>query len=415
MEAHDVIVVGAGLAGLRCALDLARAGRDVVVLEAGTRVGGRERTDMVDGFVLDRGFHVLNPAYPALRSAIDVPALDVRSFPVAVRVHRAASVAVLAHPLRHPLRIPATIASGLLTPPRLLAPPQLLALARWIGGRPRSDAEDVTLAAAWDAAGLHGPLRDEVLTPFLAGVLAEDRGATSADYVRLLMRAFARGAPGVPARGIAAVPEQLAATAAAAGADIRTARTVRRMRRRRGTWDVHASGERTLHARNVVVAVGPEAVSRFTGLPRPDTRGLQTWWFAADGIPETALLTVDGTRSGPVVDTVAMTRTAPTYSPPGTELVQASCLLDPGSPATEAEVRRHLVQLWGRDAAGWTLLRRDDIPDALPALPPPMRRPSPSRLGDGLHVAGDHRETPSIQGALVSGVRAARGVLAATA
>ncbi len=52
----DVIVVGAGLAGLHAALRLQAAGREVIVLEASDAVGGRIRTDEVDGMLLDRGF-----------------------------------------------------------------------------------------------------------------------------------------------------------------------------------------------------------------------------------------------------------------------------------------------------------------------------------------------------------------------
>jgi phytoene dehydrogenase-like protein len=82
---HDVVVIGAGLAGLRCAVVLAERGLEVVVLEAADAVGGRQRTDIVDGFRLDRGFQVLNPAYPALRRSIDLDALALRSFPWACR------------------------------------------------------------------------------------------------------------------------------------------------------------------------------------------------------------------------------------------------------------------------------------------------------------------------------------------
>ena len=61
---HDVVIVGAGLAGLAAARHLAIHGVDVVVLEASDAVGGRVRTDRVDGLLLDRGFQLYNPAYP---------------------------------------------------------------------------------------------------------------------------------------------------------------------------------------------------------------------------------------------------------------------------------------------------------------------------------------------------------------
>ncbi|MGL5929987.1 MAG: FAD-dependent oxidoreductase, partial [Dermatophilaceae bacterium] len=123
----DVVVIGAGLAGLACADRLATAGRAVVVLEREPVVGGRQRTDEVDGFLLDRGFQVLNPAYPAVRRRVDVAALELHTFGAGVLVRRASGLVELAHPLRHPGRVPATLRSG------LLSPRAVLALARWAG------------------------------------------------------------------------------------------------------------------------------------------------------------------------------------------------------------------------------------------------------------------------------------------
>ena len=216
VEAHEIVVIGAGLAGLRCAARLAAAGHDVVVLEAGDRVGGRQRTDEVDGFLLDRGFQVLNPAYPAVGRWVDVHALRMRPFPVGVRVRREHRVAELRHPLRHPTGLPANLRSG------LVSPRDAAALARWITPallRPKSviAGADRTLRDGWDRVGLRGALRTEVLEPFLAGVLADDTGATSDSFARLLVRMFAIGRPGVPERGIEALPAQLALTATASG------------------------------------------------------------------------------------------------------------------------------------------------------------------------------------------------------
>ncbi len=409
---HDVIVIGAGLAGLRCAGLLASHGLDVIVLEAAEAVGGRQRTDIVDGFRLDRGFQVLNPAYPALRRSVDLDALALGSFPVGVRVRTTHGMAELRHPLRHPMSIATTLRSGLVNGR------DAVALARWAAPalvRPlsRLARNDVAVREAWDAVGLRGPLRSAVLEPFLAGVLAENRGETSDAFARLLVRYFALGRPGLPAQGIAAVPEQLAAHARAAGADIRLGASAGRISALGEEVTVELSDGDAVRAARAVVAVGPEAISDLTGLAGPATRGLQTWWFAAAEPPSaSALLTVDGRGGGPVVNTVVMTHTVPSYAPAGRHLIAATGLLPRGGvPADEFAVRRHLEALWGADVSAWQLIRRDDIVDALPAQPAPLGPPRSPRYAERLYAAGDHRDTASIQGALASGERAARAVL----
>ncbi|MGJ0388510.1 FAD-dependent oxidoreductase [Microbacterium sp. CGR1] len=409
---HDVIVIGAGLAGLRCAGLLSARGFDVVVLEAADAVGGRQRTDIVDGFRLDRGFQVLNPAYPALRRSVDLDALALGSFPVGVRVRTTEGMAELRHPLRYPLSIATSLRSG------LVSGRDAVALVRWaapalVHPLQRLARNDVTLREGWDAVGLSGPLRTAVLEPFLAGVLAEGQGETSNAFARLLVRYFALGRPGLPAQGIAAVPEQLAAHARTAGTDVRLGAGVERCSVRGDGIRVELSDGESVNAARVVVAVGPDAVADLTGLARPATNGLQTWWFAAAEPPtRSALLTVDGRGRGPVVNTVVMTHTVPSYAPAGRHLIAATCLLPRGGdPAEELEVRRHLGEIWGADIDAWELIRRDDIVDALPAQPAPLGAARSARYAQRLYIAGDHRDTASIQGALASGERAARAVL----
>lgn len=410
---HDVIVIGAGLAGLRCAGLLSTRGLDVVVLDAADAVGGRQRTDIIDGFRLDRGFQVLNPAYPALRRSVDLDALALGTFPVGVGVRTADGMAELRHPLRHPLSIGTSLRSGLVNGR------DAVALARWAAPalvRPisRLARNDVRVREGWDAVGLRGPLRTAVLEPFLAGVLAESQFETSNAFARLLVRYFALGRPGLPAQGIAAVPEQLAARARTAGADIRLDSRAERISARGDGVRVALADGDSVGAARVVVAVGPDDVAGLTGLLAPATNGLQTWWFAAAEPPTgSALLTVDGRRDrGPVVNTVVMTHTVPSYAPAGRHLIAATCLLPRGGdPAEEHEVRRHLSEIWGADTSTWELIRRDDIEDALPAQPAPLGAARPPRYAERLYVAGDHRDTASIQGALASGERAARAVL----
>ncbi|MEO2134817.1 FAD-dependent oxidoreductase [Microbacterium sp.] len=401
---HDVVVIGAGLAGLRCAVVLAERGLEVVVLDAGDEVGGRQRTDLVDGFRLDRGFQVLNPAYPALRRSIDLDALALRPFPVAVQVRTDRGLAELRHPLRSPLSIPRTIGSGLVSAADAVAFARWLtpAFTRRLSARARSDR---ALREGWDAAGLRGPLRTAALDPFLAGVVADDGGGSSNAFVQELVRYFALGRPGLPAQGIAAVPAQLAARARA-----------ERIDRDGPIVEVGVAGGEALRAGRVVVAVGAESVAELAPVPRPATNGLQTWWFAATAAPSaSALLRVDGrgaARRGPVVNTAVVSHTVRSYAPVGRHLIEATCLLPRGGAAAgENEVRRHLSELWDAGVTDWQLLRRDDIPDALPAQPAPLRAPRPPHVTDRMYLAGDHRHAASIQGALASGERAARAVL----
>ncbi|NLI17229.1 MAG: FAD-dependent oxidoreductase [Actinomycetales bacterium] len=404
----DVIVVGAGLAGLQCARDLGRAGLDVRLLEAADQVGGRVRTDLVGGFRCDRGFQVLNPAYPAVRAEVDVAALRMQFFGRGVAVRRRDGLAVLADPTRHPRRLPATLRSPYLRPGELRAAAAWLAPA--LGPVPRLLAgRDATLAHSLDAAGLTGPLRHDVVDRFFAGVLLEDEGTTSARFARLLARSFALGVPGVPMQGMAALPAQLAASLARPA---ELGRRVERVARAGEGWEVGADGE-ALRARAVVVATDPVAAAALAPVTAPAMKGCVTWWFATPEPPtDLPFLFLDARGAGPVVNSAVMSAVAPSYAPAGLHLVQATALLPPhATPPSEAEVRHQLAGIYERDTSHWQTVTVHAIPHALPAQAPPLRVRRQVDFGDGLHVAGDHRDTASIQGALVSGRRTARAVL----
>jgi phytoene dehydrogenase-like protein len=406
----DVVVVGAGLAGLSAAQRLLARGFSVVVLEREDVVGGRQRTDHVDGFLLDRGFQVLNPAYPALARDIDMDALDLQQFGAGVLVRRAHALVTLAHPGRHPRLSPAALRSG------LLKPTELAALARWVGPTVAAPSRalkggDPTLAQAWDAAGVDGPLRREVLEPFIAGVVVEDALETSDAFVRLLVRMFALGVPGLPRDGMAALPAQLRDRVEAAGGTVRTGVGVASVEA--DATAVRLTDGTTIAARAVVVAVGPEDVSGLVPADAVRTHGLTTWWWATDEPPtDSDMLAVDGTRSGPLVNTAVVSNAAPSYAPPGRHLVQATALIRPGVLFSDAEALVHAGLVFGAPVADWELLARHDVEHALPAQPAPLRVTSPPRLASGAYLCGDHRDTASIQGALVSGRRVARAVAA---
>lgn len=403
-----MLVIGAGLAGLRCATLLAAHGRDVVVWEAAGYVGGRVRTDEIDGFRCDRGFQVLNPAYPELKRAVDVSLLRLQSFEVGVGIRREQDFTRWVHPLRVPAGLPAMLSGG------GIGVRDVWALARWAAPALRPAAlkrgRDTSLAEALDRSGVRG-LPRAVLERFLAGVVLEDEGATSNAFVLLLARMFALGAPGLPVDGMQALPRALAEPIRDR---ITLERRVTDVARDGDGWVVHGEAH-AIHASEVVVATDPLSAASLTGLPSPPMHGVVTDWWATERVaPGPALLWVDGRTDppGPVLNAAVISKAAPSYAPPGHHLVAASALHDEtGEAPDETLVRGHAADILGADPADWTLLTRHAIPDALPAQPPPLQVRKGIRTPEGLWVCGDHRDTASIQGALVSGRRTAAAVL----
>ena len=202
INSTDVVIIGAGLAGLACAQRLTRAGIDVVILEASDGVGGRVRTDVIDGYRCDRGLQLINPAYPALEKVVNIAELDLRAFDAGVVVAHGSQRWTLADPRREPARLLSTVRAPLGSTADKLrfgawAARSLLPVRRQLA------EPDRTLAADLDSAAVTGQLRTGVVEPFLAGVLAERDGSTSAQFTKLLVRSFVLGTPSVPSLGVA--------------------------------------------------------------------------------------------------------------------------------------------------------------------------------------------------------------------
>ncbi|NUW38545.1 NAD(P)/FAD-dependent oxidoreductase [Nonomuraea rhodomycinica] len=397
-----VIVVGAGMAGLACAVRLHEAGMAVRVLEAADGVGGRVRTDVVGGFRLDRGYQVFNTAYPEARRVLDIDALDVRPFASGLIVQGSSARARLMLPWRHPRHALSGLLAGLGTPRdyAVLAAITARDLA-WPGSRLRGGVDRRTdeELRAW---GMSPKMIDCLMRPFLAGVLLERGLETSGRVFHLLWRSFARGTIGVPALGMGQVPRQLA-DRLPPGTVTLGARVVEVV-----DGGVRLAGGATVEGRAVVVAADPvSAGGLLSGIEVPVMRAVTTFYHAAPRSPlREPIQVVDVT--GAITDTLVVTEAAPEYSGDGRALVSTSVL---GLDVDERRVRRRLGEIYG-GTSGWEHLATYPIAAALPAMAPPYPLRKPVRLRAGLYVCGDHRDTGSLQGALVSGRRAAAAVLA---
>ena len=386
-DSLDAIVVGAGVSGLTCARTLTRAGLAVTVLERGDRPGGRVRTDVVEGFRLDRGFQVLPVSYPEARRELDYAALDLRRFARGAIVRVDGRFRRVADPRAGLLRGLRSLARGVLSPRDA---PGLLRLARGGGA-------EVTIAEALRRAGLSERAREAFLAPFLRGITLDPRLSGSSAFLPFVLQAFAAGPAAVPARGMSEIPEQLAATL-----DVRTGARVTTV----GPSAVTLAEGGTLTARAVVVAS-----AGIVDEPVNGWHGVSCVSFAALRPPLPGpWLVLDGERSGPVNNLCVPSEVSPEYAPPGLALVSASVL---GDDQPDLDAVRHQLRGWfGRQVDGWSHLHTHVIPQAVPVYSVGGELLRPPRLTPGLYACGDHRQHPSLNGALASGRRAAEAVLA---
>lgn len=408
-EPSDVVIVGGGLAGLACAQDLTAAGVPCTVVEATDGVGGRVRTDHVDGYLLDRGFQILLTAYPEVERRLDLGALDVCRFEPGAVVRVGGAFHAVADPLRRPGRLPSTLSAPigslgdrarlarLVLDVRRHTVPQLLR-------RP-----ETTTAERLARAGFSTRMVETFWRPLFSGVQLDPRLEVSSRRFDVILKMLAIGDTGVPRRGMGTIPTQLAAALPAG--TVRLGGTVTAVD---GSGAVLADGER-LRARAVVVATDGPTAHRLLGgrVPDPGSRPAACCWFAA---PEPPLagptILLDGDGDGPARNVAVMSEVAHSYAPSGRALVAAAV---PGpdalDPHVTARVREQLARWFDAATADWRHLRTDVVPHGQPAQAPPFHPKQPVAMGDGLFVCGDHRDTASIQGAMYSGGRAARAVL----
>jgi phytoene dehydrogenase-like protein len=406
---HDVAVVGAGLAGLACARRLLAHGLDVVLLEASAAVGGRVRTDRIDGFVLDRGFQVLLTAYPEARRQLDLDGLDLRRFAPGAVVRIGGRWRRVGDPLREPATAVATALAPIGTPLDKL---RVLTLTRGVRAGPAADllrAPDGTTREALVDAGFSDRIVERFFAPLFAGIHLDPELEVSANRFRMILRMLATGDAAVPAAGMGAIPAQLAARLPDGA--LRLSAPVAQVR----VGSVRPEVGDEVRALAVVVATeGPEAARLLDGaVEDPGSRPVACVYLSAPAPPlRGPVLGLDGEGSGPVKNLAVMSEVAPTYAPQGRALVAAAV---PGGPALEpALVQRVRAQLraWFPGADSWEVIDVSVIPHGQPDQRPGFRPRRRVRVREGLYVCGDHRDTASIQGALFSGRRTADAVLA---
>jgi protoporphyrinogen oxidase len=415
------VIIGAGIAGLCCARDLAYAGIDVTVLEASDDVGGRVRTDIVDGYQLDRGFQVYLTAYPEGRRYLDLAALDLRPFEpgAMIRMRSRSEFTSLHDVMRQPSTVLATAMSPAATP---LEKWRMLSLKREVRRGQPEDLLNLPQATALQRLKQFG-FSDQAIArffrPLFGGVFLDDSLGVSSRALDYDFRMFAEGNAAVPAKGMGEIPRQIASNLRPCmiGLNERVVSITNRL-------VVTEKGESILADAIVIATDGDTAARLAPELVRPISRwaGTTCLYFAAEAgkygrrlFGRPVVLLVEG-GAGPINSIVSMSDVCDRYAPTDGNLIGVNLIgaRDELPEVLERRVRAQLVDIFGNDVDHWRLLRRYDITKSLPdqstaALATPHK---PVRLRPGLYVAGDHVDQSSINGAMCAGRRAAEAIIA---
>ncbi|MBS0167709.1 MAG: FAD-dependent oxidoreductase [Nitrospira sp.] len=407
----NVLIIGAGVAGLACTRRLTNAGLACTVLEASDGIGGRARTDRVEGFQLDRGFQVLLAGYPEAREALNYSALKLMPFHPGALIRHAGRFHVMSDPFRRPQDLP----EMLLSPIGSLADKfRMLRMRRDILQQhpvsqmkdPTQPTRDVLRAYDFsDAMVMH------FFRPFLSSVFLETELSTPYWIFELVWGAFCRGVTALPRDGMGAVAQQLAANLNPG--TIRLNQTVQRIQ---GSSAMLESGEQ-LAADVLVVATDDATAARLRGDDRPSAsaRGSVTLYFDAPAAPQRGpWLMLNGDGDGVVRTVCVLSEAAPSYAPSGRALISVTVAeqIDTHTDLSQT-VQGHLCSWFGSQINEWRHLRTDRIQRALPPLnacSPGNRTISP-RQAEGLYLCGDYRESGTLDGALLSGRKAAEAIL----
>ena len=405
-----MLIVGGGLAGLACALRLHEAGARPFIFEGSDGVGGRVRTDRLDGFLLDRGFQVFLDAYPEAGALLDRESLDLRAFRPGALIYRTSGMVRMMDVFREPRHL----IDSALAPVGSLPDKLRVGTLRWrlmrltneeIAGR-----EDMTTECYLKRAGFSPPMIDGFFRSFYGGIFLERELQTSSRMFEFTFKMFSQGRATLPARGMGEIPRQLASRLPPG--------TVRLGAQVTGIQPGNITLESGDQFQGDAVVVATDASSAAGLVPAgvtagPFWRSVTCLYFAASRSPLCeSIIALSGSGSGLVNNVCVPSDLAPNYAPPGRALVSVSVLGTVESADLESQVLAELEAWFGGAVREWRHLRTYRIERALPRQAPGAGLTEPGfRKEGGVYLCGDHLWSASIEGAIISGLRTADAIL----
>lgn len=408
----DVIIIGAGLAGLTAARVLKAAGKSVLVIESSDAVGGRIRTDEVNGFLLDRGFQVLLTAYPEAKRFLDYEALQLCRFDPGALILNESGISKIGDPMRQP----GTLINTLFSSAGTLADKfRMLRLKVKLGRKTIEEIfseKEITTIEYLEKEGFSETMLRQFFKPFMSGIFLEDKLSTSSRMFEFVFKMFSEGDAAIPAKGMGMIPLQLAEGLSAD--EIVFNEIVKNI----------DEGKVTTFSNSIYQAKYTLIATNHTQMSAPYQQVVKSFhsvtnmYFTADKKPFTMPLIALNTLSGKLVNNIAvMNQISPDYSGNGQALISVS-LIGNHAVADQIQLQEKVIaelRFWYPDAINWAHLKTYHINYALPNDDQVTNEPDQKavKLNDHCFVCGDHLMNGSINAAMKSGRLAAEAIISA--
>jgi protoporphyrinogen oxidase len=409
MNKDKIFIIGAGVSGLVAALELEKGGFSPIILEGTDRIGGRIKTDIADGFLLDHGFQVLLTAYPEAQKYLDYEKLDLRIFDPGAVILKPGFLMTIHDPLRNPTRLIPMLFSPIGTFRDKL-------LIAWLTTKLKKQSieeifveQDSTTHEFLKSYGFSNKIIDNFFKPFFRGIFLEEGLTTSSRMFKFVFKMFSTGHAAVPKRGMQAIPDhlfnQLKST------EIRLNQKVKAIE---GSQIILDSGE-ILEADQIIIASNPNAlIKEKSNIVKGFKKVINIYFELEKSFLAAPMIGLVPGEQFYINNLVFMTDVNSAYSESAKALLSVSVV----KPTRDLNnlvqmVTIELEALTGIQSTHFKPIRTYEIDYALPEIDHLKNEVSniPVKVGQNIYLAGDYMLNASINGAMASGRKAAEALM----